>query len=237
MTDALIDGGSLIDERQEPNQAFAEASAPEQIEPAPASEPLVSQREDVDELDKLLAQWDEETKSATVSPPEPQPAPYDYSDQIRQASVQAWVDQEKLLAQQAGIERGFQLAQEYAELDRVTKSIVADTGAPVEMVNAYFDGLTNKNPQWAEQVRAAFAGRHSNPAAWERAISDAKKSFHKEWSSRPDPDLTEDRMAVASAVRGSVSEKSMPADPPPNLGHLSDAEYRRYLADIGVSGF
>jgi hypothetical protein len=47
-----------------------------------------------------------------------------------------------------------------------------------------------------------------------------------------DPDVTADRAAVVAAMKG-AGAKMNGAEPPPNLGHMTDQEFRSYKASLG----
>jgi hypothetical protein len=46
-----------------------------------------------------------------------------------------------------------------------------------------------------------------------------------------DPAATEDRELVAQSIRDAGSGRAVPAEPPPNLGKMSDSEFRKYTLE------
>lgn len=155
-----------------------------------------------DDLESLLAEFDQGvSKTAPVSPPEPTPT----------ATQDPRFDQiyQKLVAK---------------EVDDAVKEFMADTGAPSRrMAKAYLEELARENPT---TFGHAFIHKDSNPKVWERLFAAAKKEYRKEVASRPDPQATEDRAAVVQAVRGASTPA--PAEPPPQLGQMTDQELREY---------
>jgi hypothetical protein len=220
MTEPLIDGGEAL----RPEDAPAEPAAPEQIASEPASEPLAPSGE-VDELDKLLAEWDAQNPPAAPGlDPQPQ---LDYREQIWQASVQGLVEREKLAAQAAGIERGFQLAQELQEENRLLGEMADDAGVSPEIVRGVVEQMA-KDEATRERIAGAWQSRATNRAGLDRLRAEVVGKVKRSIRPQIDERVTEDVAAVAAAVRGSVSEKSMPAEPPPNLSHMSDQELAYY---------
>lgn len=64
---------------------------------------------------------------------------------------------------------------------------------------------------------------------FERVFDRTMKKLHKEFSSRPDRQATEDKEAVTAAVMGSAKEA--PRKPPPNYNDMSDAEFKKSVRD------
>lgn len=78
-----------------------------------------------------------------------------------------------------------------------------------------------------EQMRrAAFPDPVEHRALAKRYIADAVKRMRADAKRRLDPEATADRLMVAEAVRGASGRAS--ADPPPNLGKMSDREFNNF---------
>lgn len=64
------------------------------------------------------------------------------------------------------------------------------------------EGWINAEAARDERVRLAFMKRHQNPGAYQKVIGGLASKFQGKFSNLPDKGITEDRQAVASAVRG-----------------------------------
>jgi hypothetical protein len=121
------------------------------------------------------------------------------------------------------------LAEERADFDKVVAEIDKD-------LKEFPDLPANFSRDWLmarglddPKLRDAFDGRRQFPRIWARAKQDAAAQLYKLASSRPDRQLSEDRMAVSAAVRGASSSHA-PAEPQPDMAHMNNAEYRRYIS-------
>jgi hypothetical protein len=127
------------------------------------------------------------------------------------------------------------LAAERADFDKV----VADID---EQLKEFPDLPANFSRDWLmargldnPKLRDAFDNRRQNPRAWARAKQDVTAQLYKLAKSRPDRELTEDRLAVIAAVRG-ASSSSTPHEPEPDLSNLNNAQYTRYVREkYGIS--
>jgi hypothetical protein len=72
--------------------------------------------------------------------------------------------------------------------------------------------------------------REQNPRVYEALKKQLGRDFLKSVNSRPDPTLTEDREAVAAAVRGASINRA-PESPAPNYSHMSNNEFRQSIRD------
>jgi hypothetical protein len=79
--------------------------------------------------------------------------------------------------------------------------------------------------------KTAFPDPQEHRAAASAYVRKALDRMHKE-ARRPrvDPDVTADRLAVVQAMRGASSSKP-PPEPPPNLGRMSEGEFRRHTME------
>lgn len=176
-----------------------------------------SARNDGNDLDTLLAQYDQETKKPEpVSPPETQP-------QQPPARPQVDPNVSRLLSR---FDR--------EDLERLVKDVKGDLDFDDDLVEAWIDTQARKDPR----LQRAWLEREGNPKAFGQIAKELGKSFAKRASKRPDPALTEDREAVVAAVRGASTHRA-PESAPPSYGGLSNVEYRnevrqRYGFDPGV---
>jgi hypothetical protein len=82
------------------------------------------------------------------------------------------------------------------------------------------------------EMRRLYENTFPDPATYRASaaayVRKAIDRMHRE-ARRPriDLDATNDRLAVAQAVRGASSNK-LPPEPPPNLGKMTDGEFKRY---------
>jgi hypothetical protein len=189
-------------------QAVVDTNAPAK----PDAEVADSARKDVDDLDTLLAEFDQGTKKTdTVSPPETKPTPPDALAQ----DVQALKNQ----AQEWAQEKNKRAIAETVEGIRgdVPKEVFDD-----EMVEAWLDSQARRDPRLA----LAFVQRDQNPQKWGKVKAELGRQLAKKAGALPDRNASDDREAVAAAVRGASAKAT--AEPAPNFGAMTDAELRKY---------
>ncbi len=227
---------------------------PETIEPAaesPATEAPapVEAQSSADDLDRLLSEFDSATATARVAEPEPmQPeppeaAPYDPLQEaeaaIRVASEMAdW--QQRGSAAEAQVQQLQQalaeaqhaawLQKEKADMDAFVKEAeqsIADLPTPEGFAEAFLMSQAVKD----EKLRTAWDHRNANLDPWSKRIvqgylKSAVAKVRKAAETVPDADATATRAAITAAMKG--ASVRVTADPPPNLGALSDAEFSAY---------
>lgn len=175
-----------------------------------------SARNDGNDLDTLLAQYDQETKKPDpVSPPETQ---------------QQQPDRPALDPSVARLVSRF----DREDLSRLVKEVKGDSDFDDDIVEGWIDAQARRDPR----LQRAWLEREANPKAFEQISKQLGKEFAKRTGKRPDPALTEDREAVAAAVRGASTHRA-PESTPPTFGAMSNVEYRnevrqRYGFDPGV---
>jgi hypothetical protein len=213
--------------------------------PAAPSEPAAPEP---DPLDQALAEFDRETqRSAAIDESlatlDQQPAAARNSGR----SIEEIIAEQRQLSE---LQRNGELAsQRVGELEQYVAQMqhqqwLAEERADFDKVVAEIDdGLkefpdlpANFSRDWLmarglddPKLRDAFDGRRQFPRIWARAKQDAAARLYKLASSRPDRQLSEDRMAVSAAVRGASSSHA-PAEPQPDMAHMNNAEYRRYIS-------
>lgn len=83
-----------------------------------------------------------------------------------------------------------------------------------------------------ERLMSAWVNRHKNPQQWGKVQAGLNRELTKKFSSQPDPNLTEDRQAVAAAVRGTSTKA--PDGKAPAYGNMSDQEFSQEAAKHGI---
>lgn len=153
---------------------------------------------------------------------------YDRSVQRPQAQPEPVQQQPYIPDAPATLPPEIKYMQEKMFMDDVRKSLKAiagDSKIPEDAALGWLDQKARKIPQ----IAMAFQNRHRDP----RMVQKWEKYLQKEWASdfgpTIDPVATEDREAVAQAVRGASTKVT--ADPPPKLGGMSNAEYRKYVRE------
>lgn len=173
-------------------------------------------REDVDPLDQLLAEYDQGTKKPDpVTPPEnkPTPLPDDVVQTVR------FLESEVRESRREKDERA---------ISETVASIRGDVPTDVyddDMIRGWLEVQAVKDPRLAE----AFKQKNQNPRGWERVKGELRKALAKKAGSQIDRGATDDRAAMTAAIRGASTRAS--ADPPPNLGRMTDAELRKHTQD------
>lgn len=188
----------------------------------PSSEVKDDARDNGDDLEKLLAEYDgNETKSIESKDDdksdkdsnnnEQKPAPFELS-----AAVQALLERDRKR------DREEQQRQFEVDMKETVKAVRGDLSADVasdRLVRAWIDGMAEENPRLAN----AWVNRKKDPKAFNRIVEGLAREFAKEFSKRPDPNVTEDRESVSAAVRGASTKT--PEDKPKNYGSMSDNDF------------
>lgn len=127
---------------------------------------------------------------------------------------------------------------DYAQLQRFQQKQFMDevNSAADKIFSARKDVPQKAKIGWLDQMAreipeaaASWMQRHNNPrqwAKWERYLSKAAES---EFGPQVDQGATEDREAVAAAVRGASTKVT--AEPPPRFGAMSNSEFRKNVRD------
>lgn len=168
-------------------------------------------RNDGDDLESLLKQFDQGTRTETVSPPA--------TEQPKTTEAAPAVDPARL---QRIEERLFK-----EDLDRTVANIMGDQKVPERFAKGWIDQVAREKPQVAQ----AFLNKHNNPDAWSKIERTLAKEFAKEMKqfTSIDPQVTEDREIVAAAVRGASTKA--PDNKPIRMDGMSNAEYRKTVME------
>jgi len=160
-----------------------------------------------DELDTLLAQYDE----AHEEPQKPTTTeqPQSHSDPRVEA----------LLARQ-----------ERTDIDNAVTKLKDESGTqlPDSMIEGYLRSKAIKDGR----IDKAFNDRFNNPQGWEKVLKGLANDFKKEMESLPDSTLTANRDAVEAAVRSASSTKTAP-EPAPDFSKMSKSQLDKYLMENG----
>ncbi len=182
-------------------------------EPKAVAEPTVEgndARKEGDDLDTLLAQYQQETaKPEPVSPP------------AQAATTTETPKSDPMVSQLMN-----RLMQE--DIDKVTGKIAKELNLPEKLTLDLVDGLAKRNKAIADAFVERFNG---NPQKWNKLEPAIIKQIAKELEPirAVDTQTTADVAAVAAAVRGSSTKPQ--AEPPPNLGRMNNAELRQHYRD------
>lgn len=172
-----------------------------------------------DDLDALLKQFDTETKVAPATPQTPQ---------AQQGDVNVLAELSSLRSQVAQVSN-MKVKQ---DLDTAIKDIRGDIDRNIvddEIAEFWLDAQAKKDLT----LQKLWLERDSNPRLWQKAKVELGKRFAKRFSNLPDRILTEDRQAVAAAVRGASTKA--PTDPAPNYSTMNNQELRDEYRKLGIN--
>jgi hypothetical protein len=175
----------------------------------PAADATTSAQEPT--LEQLLDEYD---RSVQRSSPQPEPTPQLQSQ-----------DQQQTPPIDYGQIHRFQQKQFMDEVKGAAAKIFGDLKVPEKAKIGWLDQMAREIPEAA----ASWQNRHNNPrqwAKWERYLS---RAVEAEFKSPVDPVATDDRDAVAAAVRGASTKVT--AEPPPSFGHMSNSEFRKSVRE------
>ena len=162
-----------------------------------------------DPLDELLASYDEATKTdGVITPPKPMGDGNSNSETDRRLNLM----EQKLQRYEQG------------ETRQVVDKIVNDIKGEIVIDNDLVEGWLIKQANKDRRLDQAFNERDTNPQKWSAVETELKKKFHKVASQMIDKEATDDRNAVAAAVKGASTK--VPADPPPDFSTMSAAEFQ-----------
>lgn len=190
-------------------------------DPKDSAQPVVNgadARNDGDDLDALLAEFDQGTTKSVTTSPAPKPATTTEVDPNISARLQHL----------EGVVTKYENDTFKAQLSETVKEIRGDLDAeffPDDLVEAWLDSRARKEPR----LQQAWLQKEANPQQWGRIRSQLGREFKKKFEKMPDPSATEDRNAVVAAVRGSSNKA--PADTPTNYSRMSTAEYRNSIRE------
>jgi len=185
-------------------------------ETEPEAKPAVeesSARDEGEDLDALLNQFDESIKEPAQSTPEPA------------------VDNE-ILTKVQQLEQQLSDQQFRTDMVKVVETVRGDLDPNVfddTTIEALIDAEARKQPK----LKAAWDNRHNDPSGFNKVVSALGNELNKRFSAMPDAAATEDHEAVANAVRG-ASNKAPDHNAPPDFSQMTDGEARQAMRKMGI---
>lgn len=176
-------------------------------------------REQGDDLDTLLAKFDEKTEPKVGAPPKPETKADKGNDPI----LQRLTELEKRDA-----EREFQ-----RDIQPVVQKVRG--AVPVELyddadIKDWIDRQAKADPR----LTRAWLNRREDPATFDKVIGGLGRKLADKFSKIPDKQATEDREAVTAAVRGASTKA--PEGKAPDYSNLSKEQFReRVEKDFGYT--
>lgn len=177
----------------------------------------VGAQNETDPLDTLLADYDNATQKTDTAITPPQPKGDGTPNPQNNPDFQQW-QQDRQDIQTWRAERQMQA------LDQVVQDVMGDLDDPrfdKDWVKVWLVTQAQKD----ERLDRAFVERVKNPAKWNAVKAELGKKLHKMASKQPDQNATEDRNAVAQAVKGASTKA--PAEPAPDFSTMSAAEFEQ----------
>lgn len=169
-----------------------------------------SARKDVDDLDALLAEFDQGTKRPSADSP-PEPKPKETAPTIDPATIDRIKRVEDRLFKE--------------DLDETVKQVFGDMQLPRRAAVGWLDQMARENPQVAQ----AWMNKTNDPHTWNRFAKSLAKEAAKDFPPPVDQPATADRELVAASMKGASTKVA--AEPAPNLGRMSNAEYRKTVLE------
>lgn len=162
-----------------------------------------------DDLDKLLAEYDEKAAPpAATTPAQPEQKP-GTDTTAKPATDPDVAEVKRYIFKQ--------------DMDKTVKAVRGDLSPDYfddSLVKAWIEAQAEADPR----LGLAWANRHNNPKQFEKVVDTLGRNFAKRYGKLPDKQATEDREAVTDAVR-SASTKAPPAQAP-NYAGMTNAEFR-----------
>jgi len=177
-------------------------------------------RTEGDDLETLLASYDQQTTR-----PEPQPNP-PATSATTQPDVKALLEKVQTFEGVANRIAQQEFKQQLAETVKDVRGDVPQEVVDDDLVEAWLDARARKEPR----LQQAWLQKDANPKQWSRIKSELGREFKKKFDKMPDRAVTEDRAAVAAAVRGASTKAS--AEPAPNLGSMSPQEFEKFKSQF-----
>lgn len=183
-------------------QTVAETKVPAQPETAAAGA-------QTDDLATVLNEFETETRTQT---PEPKQAPVPPEFAQRIEALEKTISETKF-------------KEEFQPILKRIRGDIPDSVLSDAEITDLLDGRAKRDPK----LQNAYLNRQANPAAWAKVEKMLGAEISGKFSKLPDPDATSDKEAVAAAVRGASTKA--PPEKPPNLGQLSNPEYRKKVKE------
>ncbi len=162
-----------------------------------------------DDLDSLLNEFTEETKS--------EPA-------INQSDVKeavSWINEQRVQGEKEAENT------DIASAATTIKQSLGDIDLP--LTDGMLRGMLEDNARRDPKIREAFAQRRENPQAWSEALKRVSNNIKEDLSI--DHKATSDREAITSAVHSASTKRPAP-DEKVDLTQMNDSEFARYKMGI-----
>jgi len=184
-----------------------------------------------DAIDALLREFEEGTRGTAPKPAfnpdeSARAANEAFAEHFRAAKESLAIDQRQAELQTAA--QQLLLEQHQRDLGEAVKEIrggLDDRFFDDQFVTTWLDARASSDPR----LQQTWLERGQNPRAARAAINKLASEFQERFSRMPDPVATEDREAVAQAVRGAGGKA--PPEPPPDFSRMSDAELRKFTQE------
>lgn len=174
-----------------------------------------------DDLDSFLNEYESQTKQP--EPTSERKANADLESQVLELRTQL-----NSFVQSAAEKKNSE------DLTNAIKEVRGNLDVQDWMVEGWISHQARTNPK----INDVWNNRENDPTAARRLLSSLKTKFAGEQAKSPDRNATEDREAVAAAVRTASSTKA-PEEKPPDYAVQNDGEFRQsvkkqYGYDPGV---
>ena len=159
-----------------------------EVQAKPEAEVQNAQTEAPDELDKLLQQYAEESKPEATTQPE-----------------QTGDANDHLLQRIDALESDLTRFKSGADMQDTIKAIRGELDEEVfddDLIEGWLDKQAQKDPR----LTRAWANRHNDPKAFDKVKASLGQAFSQKFANMPNKEATEDREAVAAAVRGTSTK-------------------------------
>jgi hypothetical protein len=179
----------------------------------PGAEVTVDARNDGDDLDTLLKEFDQhEPKPVVSSTTKPEPG----QEPDLKALAQKFESVEGFVRQQSAVQYKQDMAKTVEAVRGDLPAEIFDDG----MIESWLDGQARNDPRLAQ----AWMERNTNPKQFEKVKVALGKQLAQKFSKLPDRQVSEDRASVAAAVRGASTRA--PEAKAPNFAALSDNDFQ-----------
>lgn len=174
----------------------------------------------VDELDSLLSDFDRPDQTGT------EPATVT-KDDLKE--VVSYVKEDRQTRE---------LERTNADIDSACKTVFEGLSGEAKLPEGAVRGLLIDKADRDPRFQRAFLERNSNPSGWNKILSATAKEFSREYAPKVDQDLSDDKEAIASAVRSASTKapeaQQDEAERRQQIRTMSDEELRKEKRKHGV---
>lgn len=166
-----------------------------------------AQADDTDDLDKLLAEYEKSAGS---------------DDTSSKPGESGEAQDQDLRKEIESLRNDFARMSTQEDLSKAVKAVRGDLDPEAfddKFMELWLDRQAIEDPR----LQQAWANRQNNPKQFEKVLSSLNKNFTKKFGSLPSKEMTDDREAVAQAVRGASTKA--PEGKAPEYGSKSDQEF------------